>query len=178
MGFELIVAINHNGIIGNNNKIPWYIPEDLKHFSKITKHSIVIMGRKTYDSLPNGSLPNRINIVLSREPTASLDSNVIFTNFESVFAILKRYPPDMKKFIIGGSEIYKLFFHICDILHITTVYNESGGKSEGKSENDSIFPYSMDYIQQHYNKIDESELFYSKIENTPYRFSTFHRKSS
>lgn len=170
MGFELIVAINHNGIIGNNNKIPWYVPEDLKHFSKITKHSIVIMGRKTYFSLPNGPLPNRINIVLSREPTATLDRNVIFTNFESVFAILKRYPPDMKKFIIGGSEIYKLFFHICDTLHITTVYNETDG--------DSIFPYSMDYIQQHYNKIDESEMFYSKFENTPYRFSTFHRKSS
>ena len=174
MGFELIVAKNNKGIIGNDNKIPWYVPEDLKNFSKITKHSIVIMGRKTYDSLPTGPLPNRINIVLSREPTAALDRNVIFTNSESVFSILKQYPPNMKVFIIGGSEIYKLFFHMCNLLHITTVSNDV----EGKSEIESIFPYSMDCIHKYYDKIDESDLFYSKIENTPYRFSTFRRKSS
>jgi len=174
MGFHLIVAMNDKGLIGIDNKIPWYIPEDLNHFSKTTKHSIVIMGRKTYDSLPTGPLPNRINIVLSREPTAALDRNVIFTNSESVFSILKQYPPNMKVFIIGGSEIYKLFFHMCNLLHITTVSNDT--EDDGKSK--SFFPYSMEYINKYYDKIEESEMFYSKNDNTPYRFSTFRRKTS
>ena len=148
MGFDLIVAMNNKGVIGIDNKIPWYIPEDLKHFSKITKHSIVIMGRKTYDSLPTGPLPNRVNIILSREPRATMDRNVIFTNSEYIFSILKHYPPDMKIFVIGGSDIYKLFFHMCNKLYITTVFNDVEHDSECKSETDSYFPHNMEYINK------------------------------
>jgi len=174
MGFHLIVAMNNKGLIGIDNKIPWYIQEDLKHFSKTTKDSIVIMGRKTFDSLPMGPLPNRVNIILSREPTATTDRNVIFTNSEYVFSILNRYPPDMNVFVIGGSEIYKLFFHMCSKLYITTIYNDS--EHDGKSK--SFFPHNMEYINKYYDKIEESEMFYSKIENTPFQFSTFRRKTS
>jgi dihydrofolate reductase len=173
MEFDLIVAMNHNGLIGIDNKIPWYIPEDLTHFSKITKDSIIIMGRKTYDSLPTGPLRNRINIVLSREPRVTMDRNLIFTNSDSIFSILKHYPPDMKVFVIGGSDIYKLFFHMCNKLYITTVFNDF----EDKSEDKSYFPHNMECINNYYDKIEESELFHSKIENTPYRFSLFQRKS-
>ena len=66
MNYELIVAMSKNGVIGNNNKLPWYIPEDLVNFSELTKGHIIIMGRKTFESLPNGPLKNRLNVVLSR----------------------------------------------------------------------------------------------------------------
>ena len=66
MNFELLVAMSENGVIGNENRIPWHIPEDLIRFKEVTKNSIVIMGRKTFNSLPIGPLKNRINIVLSK----------------------------------------------------------------------------------------------------------------
>jgi len=67
MKCELIVACTKDGIIGYNNKIPWHIPEDLKYFRNTTLNSIVIMGRKTFESLPNGYLKNRINIVITNK---------------------------------------------------------------------------------------------------------------
>ena len=63
--FELVVAMDVDGCIGSNNTIPWSLPEDLKHFKELTENNIVIMGRKTFESLPNGPLKNRMNIVIS-----------------------------------------------------------------------------------------------------------------
>jgi dihydrofolate reductase len=65
---DMVVAVNHNGIIGKNNKLLWRIPEDMKNFQRLTMHNIVVMGRKTYDSLPFGPLKTRINIVITSTP--------------------------------------------------------------------------------------------------------------
>ena len=138
MEIELIVALNQDGVIGINNKIPWYIPEDLQRFKKMTEGNIVIMGKKTYESLPLNQRPlkNRLNIVLSRQ-TNIYDfehDNLIFTTMDNIYDIIKENifieegsdDDDDKKikkkvFIIGGSEIYKLFINQCSIIHITEV---------------------------------------------------------
>ena len=121
--FELIVAMDINGCIGKNNKIPWYLPEDLKHFREITENSIVIMGRKTFESLPNGPLKNRLNIVISSKIDHTYNyPNVIVTDMIYVFNIIEKYRKKyLKVFIIGGSQIYKLFIKYCNKLHITFV---------------------------------------------------------
>ena len=62
------LAVNKNGIIGRNNKLLWDIPEDMKHFRRLTNHSIIVMGRRTFDSLPFGPLKSRINIVITSTP--------------------------------------------------------------------------------------------------------------
>ena len=77
---EAIVAVNKKNIIGNENTIPWYVPEDLQYFRKTTQNHVVIMGRKTYESFPNGPLPKRLNIVLTRTPDKMKHLESTYTN--------------------------------------------------------------------------------------------------
>jgi hypothetical protein len=89
--YELIVAMNEEGVIGitdasGRQKIPWHLPEDLQHFKEKTSGHIVVMGRKTFDSLPNGPLPNRLHIVLTRTPKMSL----YHSTYEIPYATLQK----------------------------------------------------------------------------------------
>jgi dihydrofolate reductase len=121
--FELVVAMNMNGCIGSNNTIPWHLPEDLKHFKELTENNIVIMGRKTFESLPNGPLKNRLNIVISSHVDKTYNyPNVIVSNMIDVFDHIKKYRDIYSKvFIIGGSQMYNLFIKYCNKLHITYI---------------------------------------------------------
>jgi dihydrofolate reductase len=145
-----ILAQSKNGVIGRDGKLPWNIPEDMLFFQRTTKHNIVIMGRKTYESFEilrsnsevksnfmeqerskMGSaapLKNRINIVLSNSPRpAAAAADIYWANtVEQVFAITRNFP-DMKKFIIGGATIYKLFENYIDYYYITYIDKEYSG---------------------------------------------------
>ena len=122
MNINLIVAICNGRGIGLNNSIPWYYPTDLKYFSKLTKGSgnnAIIMGRKTWDSLPKKPLPNRENIILSRDT-----SEITLHGDELYFNALQKaldHCKERKKdevWIIGGLEIYKLAINSNIINHI------------------------------------------------------------
>ena len=126
--FEMLVAIDNNNIIGANNTIPWHIPEDLKRFQDITLNNVVVMGRKTFESLPNGKLKNRINIVITNNITnKNTDNDLIFTNMNNFYTIINNYINNKKIYIIGGSDIYKLFYNNSKIIHLTKIYLESEG---------------------------------------------------
>lgn len=102
----LIVCMDANGGIGKGNKLPWRIPEDMRHFRETTTGHIVVMGRKTFESVGR-PLPNRINIVLSRSgypPPA--DSGVIVTTELRHALSIAGHAPEKNVFIIGGAEIY------------------------------------------------------------------------
>lgn len=125
--FELIVAMDGNGGISKDGKIPWHIPEDLRFFKEKTENHVVVMGQKTFDSIGK-PLRNRLNIVLTRSPdNKSYYPNVIYTDspewvksFEpGDFDFLQANPI---KFIIGGAEIYNLFFSRCSHLWFTVVH--------------------------------------------------------
>ena len=168
MPLELIVAISNNGIIGKKNEIPWYIPEDLQRFKKITQGTKVIMGRKTYDSLPNKPLKNRTNIVITKEPEkyAGLASdNVIYGNIADIFTILSTIHKDERICIIGGCEIYSLFWKYCSIFHITIV--------DEIIEGDVQFPYSIEEIENTHTLQEKSEIQFSRNNHTPYYYSTY-----
>jgi len=164
MNFELIVASDKNGVIGNNNTIPWHIPEDLKHFRQLTLNHIVVMGRKTFESLPNGPLKDRINIVITQNPHhyENTDS-VIFTNMENVFDVIKHnnIAANKKIFIIGGSEIYKLFFNYCSTIHLTQVLIESQGNINFNFDTKSL------------SLINKSDIMISKNNSIPFQYLTF-----
>ena len=151
--FELIVAVNQDGIIGINNTIPWHIPEDLQHFKSLTEGHIVIMGRKTYESLPpkNRPLKNRVNIVLTTNPELyEYKNNLCFTTFENLFHIIKENLVGgvaKKIFIIGGSEIYHLFIDYCSVIHMTRVYFKVDLNDDAHI---SFFPFTNDTLL--YNK--------------------------
>ena len=103
---SIIVAKAQNNIIGGNNKLLWHISDDLKRFKEITSGNIIIMGRKTFESLP-GVLPNRKHIILTRDKNFSVDNeNVeVIHNADQIINNYKNSP--VEAFIIGGGEIYK-----------------------------------------------------------------------
>jgi dihydrofolate reductase len=132
--------------------IPWHIPEDLKYFRNTTINNIVIMGRKTFESLPCGYLKNRINIVITNKSYNNLNPNIIFTNYQNIFSIIEKLQTEENKkiFIIGGSEIYRLFFDHCNIIHLTVIDNNITG--------DIIFPYQINqFIKPKYSTIYKSD---------------------
>lgn len=191
MSFELIVARNQDGIIGINNKIPWHIPEDLQHFKRMTEGHIVLMGRKTYESLPQNNCPlkNRVNIVLTNQSLLSESpmENLIFTNKDNVFNIIKTINRDKKEeeikkvFIIGGSEIYNLFIAHCSKIHITEIIYSI--PSEDCNNNIIFFPYNEEYfIKNGFFKEEEEEdkstiFLISKTQNIEFRYITYILRS-
>ncbi len=132
MNISIIAAIAQNGIIGNNNKLIWHISEDLKRFKKLTSGNPIIMGRKTYESLPIKPLPNRKNIILTRQ-NKTYEGAYTAKNIEEA---LKLCDAKSEIFICGGAEIYKLFLPSADKMYLTIVHRNYEG--------DTYFP-EIDY---------------------------------
>ena len=147
MQIHLIWAQDYNGGIGKSNNLPWNISEDLKNFKLLTLNSTIIMGRKTWDSLPFKPLPNRRNIVLSSQRIPGIE---VYNDYNSCYNSLISNSID-KVFIIGGSSIYKLFFNSADYLHITFVDLEVKGI-------DLFFPYLSNDIEQSFFKESQKKL--------------------
>ena len=147
MNIHIIWAQDNNGGIGKNNSLPWHISEDLINFKKITLNNPIIMGRKTWESLPINPLPNRRNIVLSSQKNNQVEC---YDSIESCFESLKK--DNIKDvFIIGGEMVYKSFFDYADILHITFIDNIVDGV-------DTFFPIGIDEIEQTFQMVSKKEL--------------------
>ena len=114
----LIAAVSKNNGIGLNNKLLWYNKNDLKRFKELTTGHSIIMGRKTFESLPNGALPNRINIVLTKDKGYSRE-NILIAN--TVNDAIKMTKNDLNPYIIGGGEIYSLFIDIAKKIELTKI---------------------------------------------------------
>lgn len=111
-----IFSVDLNNAIGNNNELIYRIPDDLRQFKKLTINKVIIMGRKTYESIGK-ALPDRINIVLSSKKIK--DKNVITINSADDPELSKYNPDDM--YVIGGSETLKLFEHKLQTLFVTHI---------------------------------------------------------
>lgn len=121
MNIYLIAAVAKNGCIGKDGKIPWHIPEDLKTFRTLTTGSVVIMGRRTFDSIGK-PLPNRINIVISRAVTAIPGVTVVSSIEEALTAVcMLRTQTNCHIFVIGGSDIYRAFMPIADGMYVNHI---------------------------------------------------------
>ena len=105
MGLNLIFARARNGVIGHNNTLPWHLPEDLAHFKQTTLGQPVIMGRKTWESLPPKfrPLPGRTNIVVTRQADWQAEGAVVAHSIEEA---IQHCPSDAKVWVIGGAEVY------------------------------------------------------------------------
>lgn len=139
----IISAMDRNGLIGNGNKLPWNYPEDMKFFKEQTVGSVCVMGRKTYQSIPNG-LPKRINYILSKDDYLPMPYGVIYSEIEYILARIKFYN-DIHKldtFIIGGAQIYKLFLEYADRILITHIDREFNG--------DTYFPLTIKELEENY----------------------------
>ena len=147
MRISIIAAMDEKGGIGKNGKIPWNISEDFKRFKAITMGHPIIMGRKTWKSLPFRPLPNRTNIVITQNTkfnpdwigvkTQNLSSNLkakveVADSIEKAVEIAEKQEGNEKIFIIGGGQIFKQAISMADKLYLTIV--------EGDYECDSFFP--------------------------------------
>lgn len=115
---SLIVAIDQNNAIGKGNKMLTHLPDDLKYFQKVTSGHSVIMGRKTFDSLPKGALPNRRNIVISRDTNLEIAGCEVVNSIDEAIAITMS---EDEVFIMGGGIIYKETIDWADQLYITHI---------------------------------------------------------
>ncbi|MCQ8212576.1 dihydrofolate reductase [Cetobacterium somerae] len=130
---SLIVALDENGVIGNGNTMPWDIPEDLSLFKEITTGSIIIMGRKTFESIGR-PLPNRINFVLTKDKNFFHKDVQVFNcpnnALNSAYSLQKN--SNQKIFIIGGRTIYNYFLPFITEFHFSHI--------KGKYSGDIFFP--------------------------------------
>ena len=116
---SIIVAIAENHGIGKDNRLLWHIPDDLKRFKKLTTGHAVVMGKKTFESLPLRPLPNRTNIVLTDDPSEQIEGCVMAYSIEDA---VSKCPENKESFIIGGGTVYRQFLPLADRLYITLVH--------------------------------------------------------
>jgi dihydrofolate reductase len=121
--FALVAAIARNGVIGANNALPWRLPADLRRFRALTTGHSVIMGRKTWDSLPR-ALPDRQNIVVTRAAGRHIDGATVVPSLAAALSAAERPAP---VFCIGGGELYREALALADTLYLTEIDREFHG---------------------------------------------------
>ena len=157
----IIAAASTNNVIGFNNKLIWNIPNDLKRFKELTLGHSVIMGRKTFESLPN-PLPKRRNIIITKNKDYSRDGIEVTSNIEDAIDLCKS---DSQPFIIGGGEIYSQTIEIVDKIELTRVYKDYQG--------DAFFP---DIPLDKFELANELVNYLDDDSSTKYSFLTYIRK--
>lgn len=160
---SLIVAIADNQAIGKQQQLLCHLPKDLKHFKEITSGHAVIMGRKTFESLPNGALPNRKNLVLSSSENLSYPNTLVVNSLEKA---LRECEGESEVFIIGGAAVYESTLKQADKLYITRIHHSFEGA-------DTFFPEinESDWIEVERESYptDEKHAY-------PFTFITYIRK--
>lgn len=126
---NIIVAVTNNMVIGKGNTMPWHLPSDLKNFKRVTQNSCVVMGRKCWESIPEKfrPLPNRLNVVLTRDENFKADGAATLSNLERTITNLKNNGDDDEVFVIGGAQIYKDAFPFAERLFITRILADIDG---------------------------------------------------
>lgn len=159
-----IVAKSRNNSIGYDNKLLWHISEDLKRFKEITTNKTIIMGRKTFESLPR-ILPNRKHIVLTRDKNFKVDSDMVTVVNDFNYIVDNFSDSEEEVFIIGGGEIYSLFLPYVKKLYLTRIYQDFVA--------DTRFPMiDLDNWNIEY----QSEIFTNQEDNLRYDFIDLVRK--
>ena len=160
---SIIAAVADNYVIGKSKKLPWYLSADLKRFKELTSGHVLLMGKRTFQSLPNGPLPNRKNIVL----TSMLSEGVVEGYFEanSIDDALELCENIKKIFVIGGSVVYKQCMEFANDMYITWVH--------GDVEGDVYFPTIETDI---WEEVSREDFPADEKNQYPYSFSYYTRK--
>lgn len=160
---SIVAAVAENLTIGLKKRLPWVLPADMKHFKELTSGHTLLMGKRTFESLPNGPLPNRKNIVLTSVMSEGINEGYFEAN--SLEDALELCSNAEEVFVIGGSSVYEQCFEVADRMFITWVHGEFPG--------DTFFP-EVDYSQwvelsREYHEADEKN-------QHPYSFVVYDKK--
>jgi len=126
---SIIVAIAENNAIGKDNQLLWHIPEDLKRFKRLTTGHTIVMGKRTFESLPIRPLPNRRSIVITDIPGEVIEGCEMAYSIEEA---ISKMDPGKENFIIGGGSVYRQFLPLADKFYLTMVHQSF--------EADTFFP--------------------------------------
>ena len=160
MKLALICAMAKNGVIGNNNMLPWRLPEDLRYFRRTTMGHSIIMGRKTWESIGK-PLPGRTNIVVTRQKDYQAEGAKVRTSLEAAMRLAENIAAidgAEQAFVIGGAEIYRLALPRASLFHLTRIQAEVPG--------DTIL---NGFIESEWEEFSRED--FSRDDNNPFDYS-------
>lgn len=159
---SIIVAVSEDLGIGKDNELLWHISEDLKRFKRLTSGNTVIMGKKTWESLPRKPLPGRKNVVLTDNPSETIEGSV---TVYSIVDALSKCEKSEEIFIIGGGSIYRQFMPLADRLYITHVHKKAAA--------DIYFPVIDPDV---WVAVENEEFNSGEPDNIPYSYTIYERR--
>lgn len=159
----LIAAMGNDRVIGINNRLPWHLPADFKHFKALTVGKPVLMGRRTFESIGR-PLPGRRNIVVTRDPNFRPEDAIVVSSIDEALAQAAPAPEVM---VIGGASFYKQMLPRAQRLYLTFVH--------GQFEGDAYFPA---WSAQEWKEIERQDYPADGAEDLSYSFVTLERRAS
>jgi len=159
---SIIVAVSDDWGIGKDNDLLWHIPEDMRRFRKLTMGKTIIMGKRTWESLPKKPLPGRNNIVITDVPGECIDCSVTAYSIEDA---LSKCSSEEEVFVIGGGSVYRQFMPIADRLYITHVHK--------KALADVYFP-KID--RRKWKVVEKEECISEDEKKIPYSYVIYEKK--
>jgi len=161
---SIIVAVSEDWGIRKENELLWHISDDLKRFKKLTTGKTIIMGKKTWESLPRRPLPGRKNVVLTDDPDECIDCSVTAYSIDDA---LSKCEKNEEIFIIGGGSVYRQFMPLADRLYITHVHK--------KAPADVYFP-AIDY--EIWKVLEKEEYPAGDKDGISYTYTIYERKNN
>jgi len=162
MIISAVLAVSENNVIGSENTLPWRLSNDLKQFKKNTLGKPMIMGRKTFESLP-GLLPGRTSIILTRDRSYAVEGALIAYTPEEALSLAKTDAEEKgveEITIVGGGEIYKQFFPLTDRFYLTRVHTEITGDTYFFSLDERAWKVTSEEFHSKSEKNDYDHTFY------------------
>lgn len=164
---SLLVAMARNRVIGRNNKLPWHLPADLKHFKFLTMGQTIVMGRKTFESIGR-PLPGRVNIIVTRQTGYEVPGAIVVNTIDDALLICERTGSiNGENFIIGGEELYRQTLKICQRIYITEIQRDFEG--------DAFFP---EFDPSEWEETQRDRHISENDTNLEYHFVVLDRKVS
>lgn len=161
---NLITCVDENWAIGYGGKLLVSIPNDMKHFREETTGKVIVLGRKTLETFPQGQpLASRTNIMLTRNPSLRVRGATVVHSLEELMEELKKYPSE-DVYVVGGESIYRQLLPYCDVAHVTKIDHAYGA--------DAYFP-NLDQDPEWEITADSDEQTYFDL---PYQFLRYERK--
>ncbi len=160
---SILVAMARNRVIGQHNKLPWHLPADLKHFKLLTMGHVIVMGRKTYESIGR-PLPGRTNIIITQQKNFAVPGATVVNSIEdALLACEQANAADSECFVIGGEKLYRQTIAMCQRMYITEIqrdfegdtifpeYDPSGWK---ETQREKYFPDNDNAMEYHFVVLD------------------------
>ncbi len=164
MTISIIAAIAENGVIGENNNMPWNLPADFAYFKEKTLHKTLVIGLNTFESIGRKPLPDRKNIILSATPISNIPKDCFLAT--SVDQVLEMVKNEQEVMVCGGAMVYKQFLPLADTLYLTFIHHVFEG--------DAFFP---EFNMQEWQEIERKDFAADDKNMYSYSFAVFKRKS-